>query len=127
MRKKIRKNELKEGMDIYTQGTLRKVTSVGDGCAYCDGWNINLRTDGYWGADDSSGYAEMENDAPAKYIVTYDLRGCGDPVEKFDTDSSMKKRVKELIMNSDVITESIMVYEVKNEKKVNVTFNVGNV
>jgi len=48
------------------------------------------------------------------HIVAWDIKGCGDPIILCFSEDDAKERVKELFQKSDVVKESIRVYEIKS-------------
>lgn len=128
---KIKKDDLKVGDKVMATdgGGQRTCTSISltGGSANLNNWGVNLRSDGYWGGNGSSGY--LMKDKTPKVIVTYALEGRSDPTEEFESLEKAKKRVVELIAQTSprVVNDSIRVYSVSQAYKISTAISLKKI
>ena len=139
----IRKEELYVGMKAkVSNGETKEVTSIDGHSATLDSrwsngetldsrWDISLRSDGFWGAEHTSGYLEAKEDQfkpvkppkPTKFVLVYDRPGCGDPAEKFTDRKALSERVKELLKNNEITLETAEVFTVTKQSKLKLSID----
>lgn len=130
---KIKKDELKVGDKVMTDegGGFRTCTSINltGGSANLNNWGVNLRSDGYWGGNGSSGYLMKYDNKTPKVIVTYALEGRSDPTEEFESLERAKRRVVELIAQTSprVINDTIRVYSVSQAYKISTAISLKKI
>ncbi len=61
------------------------------------------------------------------HIVTYDVKGCGDPHKLAYSEKEAKETSKELLKDNNVVEDSIVIYEIKKiiRPKINISFRGG--
>lgn len=64
---------------------------------------------------------------PLIFIVSWEVKGCGDPQKRFATFTEADRKVRELVQDDNVITSSIDIVEIKNRWQITPTITIRKV